>query len=181
MTIPLVILAALSVAGGLLNLPHIMHMEPSQWLAHWLSGEGLNGQPVVPALEGHLEASTEWMLMGIASLVAVAALFYTYVTYTKPQNVPVPDEQVRGLGKLLAEKFYVDELYDAVIVRPIESLSRILHYYVDVWALDGVVNGVGKGIETLGGQFRRLQNGNIEYYLIGMVAGSIVLLLTYFL
>ena len=181
MTIPLIILAVLSVVGGLFNLPHIMHVEPSQWLAHLLSGNGLNGQPVIPAIEGHIEASTEWLLMGIASLVAVAALLYTYMTYIKPQHVPLPDEQVSGLGKLLAEKFYVDELYDAVIVRPMEALSRILHYYVDVWALDGIVNGVGKGIETLGGQFRRLQNGNIEYYLIGMVAGSIALLLTYFL
>ncbi|MDX2136279.1 MAG: NADH-quinone oxidoreductase subunit L [Saprospiraceae bacterium] len=181
MTIPLIILAILSIAGGLLNLPHFMHLEPSQWLAHWLAGSDANGQAVVPMTEVHILPSTEWMLMGVASVVAIVALAYTYMVYTKPQNVPAPDEQLSGWGKILAGKFYVDELYDTLFVRPTEAFSKTLHYYVDVWAIDGVVEGVGKGFQTLGATFRRLQNGNIEYYLIGMVAGGIGLLLTYFL
>lgn len=181
MTIPLVVLAVLSVVGGLLNLPHILHAGSTQWLAHWLSGTGVNHQPVVPLTEVHLSASSEWMLMGFASVVALVVLAFTYVAYSKPSNVPVPDEQQKGAGKLLAHKFYVDELYNALFVRPTETLSKTLHYYVDLWAIDGAVEGVGKGFQTLGATFRRLQNGNIEYYLIGMVAGGIGLLLTYFL
>jgi hypothetical protein len=52
---------------------------------------------------------------------------------------------------------------------------------VDVWVIDGLVNGVGKGVQSIGAQFRKLQNGNIEYYLIGMVAGAILLVLTMYL
>jgi NADH-quinone oxidoreductase subunit L len=75
----------------------------------------------------------------------------------------------------------VDEIYNFLFVRSTEKLSKLLHYYVDVWALDGLVNGVGKGVQSVGAQFRKLQNGNIEYYLIGMVAGAILLVLTMFL
>lgn len=176
MTVPLVVLAVLSVLGGLLNLPHFLHLGADQWLAGWL----VEGK-TVPETAVHLSASTEWMLMGIASLVAIAALVFTYIRYTKPEGVPGPDEERSGFGKLLAEKFYVDELYDAMIVRPVERLSKALHYYVDMWAIDGVVGAVGAGVQKTGSFFRRLQNGNIEYYLIGMVAGAIWLLFTYFL
>lgn len=171
MTTPLIILAALSVLGGLLNLPHFLHLGPDQWLSGWLSG-------VIPPVEIHLSASTEWMLMGATTALAVAILGYLYVVYGKKENLPVADEAQTGLTRLLANKFYVDELYDRVIVGPLESLSRILHYYVDVWGIDGAVNGIGAGVRSVGAFFRRLQNGNIEYYLLGMTAGIVLLLLS---
>ena len=62
----------------------------------------------------------------------------------------------------------------------LEKISRLFHYYVDMQGIDGIVNGVGTGVQKLGAGFRKLQNGNIEYYLIGMVAGVVLLLLTLF-
>ena len=180
MTIPLIILAVLSVAGGLLNLPHFMHVEPASWMAHWFAGNGVGGTPVIPMGEIGIDASTEWMLMGIATAVALAVIAVGYVMYSKPANLPVADAELSGLGKLFANKFYVDEIYDTLFVNPIARLSKLLHYYADVWGLDGIVNGVGKSVMGLGGYFRRLQNGNIEYYLMGMVAGIVLLLLSVF-
>jgi NADH-quinone oxidoreductase subunit L len=174
MTVPLAILAGLSLAGGFLNTPHFMHLGNSQWMAHWFSW-------VIPMQEVHLGESTEWMLMIVTTSMAVAVLIISYFIYTKKSSVPVPDAEQKGLTRVIAHKFYVDEIYDFLFVRPLERLSRLFHYYVDMQGIDGIVNGVGSGVQKLGAGFRKLQNGNIEYYLIGMVAGVILLLLTLFI
>lgn len=181
MTAPLMVLAVLSVVGGLLNLPHFMGLGEGEWLAHWFGGNGLNNMPVVPMNPLHLEESLEWGLMAITTVLALIVLLGSYFIYQRNKNLPVADEAQVGLSKLFAHKFYVDEIYNFLFVRSTEKLSKLLHYYVDVWALDGLVNGVGKGVQSVGAQFRKLQNGNIEYYLIGMVAGAILLVLTMFL
>lgn len=173
MTIPLIILAVLSVAGGFLNTPHFMHLGNEQWLAHWFSA-------VIPINEMHMEASTEWTLMIFTTSLALVIIVVSYFIYGKKTNLPVPDAAHTGLTKLVANKFYVDEIYDFLFVRPVERLSKFFHYFVDIQAVDGLVNGIGSGVQRLGAEFRKLQNGNIEYYLIGMVAGAVLLLLTLF-
>jgi NADH-quinone oxidoreductase subunit L len=174
MTIPLVILAVLSVLGGFLNIPHFMHFGDPQWLAHWFG-------PVIPEVELHLPESTEWSLMLFTTSLAVAIIIGLYFIYTNRRNVPVEDAAQTGLTKLVAHKFYIDEIYDFLFVRPTEKLSKMFHYYLDILVIDGLVNGVGKAVQTLGGELRKLQNGNIEYYLIGMVTGAVLLFLTLFL
>jgi NADH-quinone oxidoreductase subunit L len=91
----------------------------------------------------------------------------------------VTDEAQTGLTRVIANKFYVDELYDFLFVRPVEKLSKLFHYYVDIQGIDGIVNGFATGVQRIGAQVRKLQNGNIEYYLLGMVAGAILLMLTF--
>jgi NADH-quinone oxidoreductase subunit L len=171
MTIPLIILAVLSVVGGFLNTPHFLHLGNEQWLAHWFSG-------VIPLNEMHLEASTEWSLMIFTTSLTVLIIIVSYFVYGKKSNLPVSDTDQSSLTRLVAHKFYVDEIYDSLFVRPIEKLSKLFHYYVDIQGIDGIVNGVGSGVQRLGAEFRKLQSGNIEYYLLGMVAGAILLLLT---
>lgn len=174
MTIPLVILAVLAIGGGFLNVPHFMHLgESHEWFAHWLSP--------VTGVHAHLTemtASTEWSLMGFTTSLALVVILASYFIYSKKENLPIADAAQTGLTRVVANKFFVDEIYDFLFVRPVERLSKILHYYADVWAIDGLVNGVGESVERVGGFFRRLQNGNIEYYLLGMVAGVILLMLT---
>lgn len=173
MTVPLVILAVLSVAGGFLNTPHFMHLGNDQWLAHWFSS-------VIPLAEMHLDASTEWSLMIFTTSLAVAIIVGLYFVYGKKSNLPVPDAEQHGLTRVIANKFYVDEIYDFLFVKPIQRLSRFLHHYVDIQGIDGFVDSIGAGVQRLGAEFRKLQNGNIEYYLLGMVAGAVLLLLTLF-
>lgn len=174
MTIPLMILAVLSIVGGFLNTPHFMELGNEQWLAHWFSN-------VIPIQEMHLEHSTEWGLMIFTTSLAVFIIIITYFIYGRTSNLPVADSAQSGLTRLVANKFYVDELYDFLFVRPIEKLSKLFHYYVDIQAIDGIVNHVGTTVQKLGAQFRKLQNGNIEYYLLGMVAGVVLLMLTIWL
>jgi NADH-quinone oxidoreductase subunit L len=181
MTVPLMILAFLSIVGGFLNTPHFLHLGNPQWLAHWFSGNGLNNLPTIALNEMHMEESTEWSLMLFTTGLALVIIAVLYFVYGNRNNLPVSDEEQTGPSKWAAHKFYIDELYDFLFVKPIEKGSKLLHYYADVWAIDGLVNGIGKGVQTLGAEFRKLQNGNIEYYLIGMVAGAALLLLTVFM
>ena len=180
MTVPLMILAVLSIVGGFLNTPHFMHLGNEQWLAHWFASVGATGFPVIPMAEMHLEASTEWTLMIFTTSLAVIIIVGLYFVYGKKSNLPLPDAEQTGLTRLIANKFYVDEIYDFLFVKPVGTLSRLFHHYVDIQAIDGLVNGIGAGVQRLGAEFRKLQNGNIEYYLLGMVAGAVLLLLTLF-
>jgi NADH-quinone oxidoreductase subunit L len=171
MTIPLIILAALSIVGGFLNTPHFLHLGNDQWLAQWFSA-------VIPINEIHLDASTEWVLMATTTTLALLVIVASYFIYGKKSNLPVADEAQTGWTRVVANKFYVDEIYDFLFVRPVEKMSKMFHYYVDIQGVDGIVNGVGTGVQKMGAQFRKLQNGNIEYYLLGMVLGAVLLMLT---
>jgi NADH-quinone oxidoreductase subunit L len=181
MTIPLMVLAVLSVMGGFLNTPHFLHLGNSQWMANFLKPVVSNVNLHHGGEPHHLSESTEWGLMLFATSVALFVIVASYFVYAVRRSVPVSDEEQTGFAKVLSNKFYIDELYNFLFVRPIEALSRLFYYYFDVWGIDGLVNGVGNGIHTIGGFFRRLQNGNIEYYLIGMVAGALLLFLTLFI
>jgi NADH-quinone oxidoreductase subunit L len=181
MTLPLIILAVLSVAGGFLNTPHFLHLGTPQWMGHWL-------EPVVHNVNlhhggepHHLDESTEWSLMLISTSLAVLVIVLSYFVYAVRRSLPVGDEQLSGVSKLLANKFYVDEIYNALFVKPIEQLSKFAYQVADVRGVDGIVNGIGSLVGWLGSQLRKLQNGNIEYYLIGMVAGAVLLFLTIFI
>jgi NADH-quinone oxidoreductase subunit L len=181
MTIPLMALAFLSVVGGLLNTPHLFHFGEAQWLSHWMAGNGILGVPVIPVQVMHLDHQTEWMLMAITTTVALLVLVLLYRVYRSPRNLPVEDAAQGRLSRMIAGKFYIDELYEFLFVRTTERLSRILHYYADIWAIDGLVQLVGSGVEKMGGQFRRLQNGNTAFYLVGMVLGVVGLMLTVYI
>lgn len=178
MTVPLILLAVLSVLGGFLNTPHFLHLGTPQWLSHFLEPVVQNTNLHHGGEPHHLAESTEWSLMSISTSLALLVIAVSYYIYVLRRSVPVADSAQGGLVKVLANKFYVDEIYDFLIVKPVEKLSQLLHYYADIWAIDGLVHAVGRSVEGLGAQFRKLQNGNIEYYLLGMVAGAVLLFLT---
>ena len=119
--------------------------------------------------------------MAFTTSLALLVIIVSYFVYAVRRSLPVADADQTGLTRLLARKFYVDEIYDFLFVKPTEKISQLLHYFADVWAIDGLVNGVGSGVRVVGAQFRKLQNGNMEYYLLGMVVGAILLFLTLFM
>ena len=153
---PLVVLAALSLAGGrLFNVPGFL-------------------APLFPPVEeghdiGPVVVSVAFGLAGIA----LAWLFYV----AKPG---LPDQVAttfNGLYKLIYNKYFVDEIYDAVVVNPVVSGSReVLWKGVDVAVIDGAVNGVGHRARGIGGVLKRLQSGNIRSYAAWVLLGSVVLL-----
>ncbi len=174
MTIPLIVLAVLSIIGGLIGVPEVLggHHE----LAHYLAPVFKASTAALPMHE--LSSSTEWILMGISVSVAFVALVYAYIKYVQNGRVPVADTEERpALTSLSYHKFYVDELYDFLIRKPLDFLSTFFYNVVDKMGIDGLVNGLGKGtIETSKG-LRLLQTGNVGFYIFVMVLGIIAVLL----
>jgi NADH-quinone oxidoreductase subunit L len=170
-TVPLIILAILSLVGGLLNLPELFTHDHAQWLKHWLSPVLGNAQDALH----HPSHSTEWMLMGIAVSVFIAAFLYTRNKYISHASVPEEDAEMTGAAKWSAHKFYVDELYDKVFVRSTERLGSTMDK-ADSGIFAGLMGWVSSGISYMSGLFSKVQNGRIQYYLLYMVIGVILML-----
>ncbi|HEY1023653.1 MAG TPA: NADH-quinone oxidoreductase subunit L [Sphingobacteriaceae bacterium] len=168
MTIPLIVLAVLSVAGGFIGVPAAL--GGSHWLASFLAPVLT---PSVQKLgEFHLDHTTEYILMAVSVGGAVAAAIFAYVKYVKGADVPVRDGGERGaLANLSYNKFYVDELYAAVIQRPLDALSGFFFKVVDRMGIDGIVNGFGRGASEASKSLRLLQTGNVGFYIFMMVIG----------
>ena len=116
--------------------------------------------------------------MVISSIVGLAGIAFAYVRYSK--RVP-STEPTNALHKLIANKYYIDEIYNALIVQPIKNGSHYLLWrIVDNGVIDGIVNGVASVIQIIGGTLRRLQTGIVQSYIVSMVLG-IVLFLAYYL
>jgi NADH-quinone oxidoreductase subunit L len=173
MTIPLIVLAILSAIGGFIGVPAVMggHHELGAYLA-----------PVFEAStkilgEHELSHSTEKTLMGISVLLAFIAMGYAYFKYVKGGSLPVADEEERpALANLSYHKFYIDELYDTIIRKPLDAASVFFYKIVEQLGIDGLVNGLGKGtLETSKG-LRLLQTGNVGFYIFMMVVGIIAIL-----
>jgi NADH-quinone oxidoreductase subunit L len=162
MTIPLIVLAILSIVGGYVGLPEVMSEHNA--IAAYLS-------PVVTNFgEHHLAHSTEWMLMGVSTAVAVIMIFVAYTMHRKPQFA-----ENTGLSKVLENKWYVDEIYDAIVVKPLNALSGVLDLFAERRGIDGIVNGVGKTVRWGGDRLRLLQSGQVGFYIFIMVLGIVVL------
>lgn len=161
-TIPLVILAIMSVIGGYVGLPPVIseHHTLNTYLAPVLSNLG----------EHHLSHNTEWMLMGLSTGLVIVMIIVARAATKKPNFVPNT-----GLAKVLENKWYVDELYDAVIVKPLGALSNVLDRFVERMGIDGIVNGVGKLVRWGGDRVRLLQTGQVGFYIFVMVIGITVL------
>ena len=128
--------------------------------------------------EGAIDHSTEYMLMAISSAVAILSLIIAYVMYISRGAVPAPDSAERSLPEqVVYNKYYVDELYETIIVRPIRGLGDALYSFGE-GLVDGVVNGVAWLVRQGAAQLRLLQNGSIGFYVLAMVV-SIVLIFAF--
>ena len=174
MTFPLIVLAILSVVGGLLGLPEFWHMP--NWMSNNLETIIVRKNPST------LNHETEWMLMGIAVLAAAVTIYLAYIIYRQKKTIPLKEgDKMPGLQTVIYNKYYVDEFYDAVIRKPLDVLSVAFHKFFDIQIIDGLVNGVGSTVKTLGSGIRLLQQGNIGFYIISMVIGIVFIILLTFL
>ena len=175
MTGPLVVLGVLSVAGGLLNIPELF--KGNAWLHHWLEPVTAPGTALLP--ETHVSHGTEWILVGVAVVVAITGIVGAWRLLKPEQLVPAsrsPEEH--GFERVLRNKWYVDEIYDALIVRPLVWLStEVLWKRVDQRAIDaGAVNGAARGARAAGWANRWLQTGQVGMYVAAFVVGVLLLL-----
>jgi len=175
MTGPLLVLGVLSAAGGLLNIPALY--RGGARLEHWLEPITQPSAALIPAVP--LSPSTEWLLVGIAVAVAVVGIVGAWQLLKPQRLVPArsaPEE--RGFARVLRNKWYVDEIYDALIVRPLVWFSRVVLWQeIDQRVVDGAaVNGAARGARALGWANRWLQTGQVGTYVAVFVVGVLLVL-----
>jgi NADH-quinone oxidoreductase subunit L len=163
MTIPLIILAVLSAIAGFVNIPTLF--GGSESLTHFLS-------PVIQhAHQTTLSHTTEYILMGGAVVLILAAITWAYFKFKNYK----PKEETSAFGKTLENKWYVDELYNSILVKPLQAIAAFFNTIVEKKGIDGMVNGVGKAVNYGSRQIRLLQSGQIGNYVLLMVLGILVL------
>ncbi|HMD41987.1 MAG TPA: NADH-quinone oxidoreductase subunit L [Candidatus Acidoferrum sp.] len=167
MTVPLIILALLSLVGGWLALPSFWGGK--DYFADFLAP--IFGMDEVAGVDRAAAHSLELILSGVAVAAGVIGLLVAWKMYAKGAKQGTSS----GLHKLLYHKYYVDELYQAAIVGPLVWLSRnILWKVVDVGVIDGTVNGIAHGTTAVGDTVRQTQSGNTRSYAVWVVIGAIV-------
>jgi NADH-quinone oxidoreductase subunit L len=172
MTGPLLALGALSAVGGLLNLPHLVGGGLA--LEHWL-------EPVLAPAARFVQvelphAPTEYYLVGGAVLIGAVGLLAGFGLTLRSRTVPAREAAAdTGFARVLLRKYYVDEIYDAVIVKPLVWISRVLLWKgVDQTVVDGgAVNGAARLSRFLGWAGSRLQTGQVGVYVILFLVGAL--------
>jgi NADH-quinone oxidoreductase subunit L len=166
-TIPLVILATLAAIGGAISLPG------NSWLNHYLA-------PLFKKHEAHHLDGQAYMLMAIATVGALVGIGIAYSKYLKKKEIPVADSEVQGLHKVLSNKYYLDEIYMATIVKPIYMISNFAKKYVEKFISKAVI-GLGGATYALSIKGKKIQNGNIGVYLFAFIFGMVGFLVYVFI
>ncbi len=204
MALALIVLAIGSVAAGFVGVPAALggsnaiehYLEPS-FAAHALQGaasadaaQAATGQAsAVHGVEGgpaetqeHHDTGTELALMGLSVALAFLGIGLAWHFFLRaPAAAGTVARAAAPLHRLLLNKYYVDELYDAAIVRPVVAASRgVLWKVVDAEVIDGAVNGAGAVVETGAAWLRRLQTGSVRVYAASLMLG-VVLVLGYYI
>ncbi|MGR3854636.1 NADH-quinone oxidoreductase subunit L [Chryseobacterium indologenes] len=182
MTLPLIVLAIFSVIGGFINLPHFIghghYAKLMEWLKPVLTEQSYSQMEAT--LSG-VPFNTEMILLAATVLMFFTVWFIVRNTYVSKKKMAVAEESYTGWEKLSAKKLYVDELYNALIVKTVEGLGRGGKMF-DKGILDRFVNFVGDGAEDSGKAMKRVQNGNVETYILIMsLAVGIILIVNFLL
>jgi NADH-quinone oxidoreductase subunit L len=155
MTVPLAALAVLSLGGGYFNVPH------------WL-------EPLFPLAGEHHDQVLVLISVG-AAFAGIALAYYLYLA--RPGTADQIAASLGGLYRLVLDKYRIDELYAALIVRPLlKGSEKILWKGFDVGLIDGAVNGMGSRARSIGGILRLAQSGYIRNYAVWVVLGALLLL-----
>lgn len=168
-TIPLIVLAILAVAGGWVGIPEVF-MHGGHKLEAFLEPVFASSNAITAKHE--MSHSTEYMLMGVSVAGALVALLYALNVFSKYQK---SEKESTGISKVLENKWYVDELYNTIIVNPIKAISAFLNNIVERKLIDGLVNGTGKVVNYGSRQLRWLQSGQVGAYVLLMVIGILLL------
>jgi NADH-quinone oxidoreductase subunit L len=177
MTLPLIILAILSVVGGWIGIPHVISEilpgHPSNLWEHWL-------EPVIKGPElAHAEASLEWTLMGVSvCLAAISALVAWRIYVHKPKAAEKIAESFGGAYQLVADKYRIDELYQSAFINPLVEGSRNIWRYIDVNLIDRTSYVLSDLVKGLGQAVRDSQTGNMQQYAMYIGVGIVVILYT---
>ena len=173
MVFPLIVLAILAIVSGFIGIPELFAKD-----AHWLQ------QYLAPVFEASTALShahsishqTEYILLGVSISLILVMVGYAWKKFAATPELDEPS----GLGKWLANKWYVDELYAAIIGKPVEKLAGFILKFIEKKSIDGAVNGTGKLVHWGGRQLRLWQSGHVGTYILWMVVGilAVIVLIT---
>jgi len=189
MTVPLMVLAVLSVIGGYIGVPHVLgganHIH--EFLAPVLGGgaESAKAHAGISILSqawasggeagGH-SAALEFVMMAISVVIALIGIGIAYLFYVKNPALPkLAAEKWKRLYKLVYNKYYVDELYEILFINSLKNLGTGLWKGFDEFVIDGTINGIAYFIGLLSGVMRKMQTGLVQNYAFSMILGGIVL------
>jgi NADH-quinone oxidoreductase subunit L len=189
MTVPLMVLAVLSVIGGYIGVPHILgganHIH--EFLAPVLGGgaEPAKAHAGISLLSqawasggeggGH-GAALEFLMMVISVVIALIGIGIAYLFYVKNPALPkLAAERWKGLYKLVYNKYYVDEIYEILFINSLKNLGTGLWKGFDEFVIDGAINGTAYLIGLLSGDMRKVQTGLVQNYAFAMVIGGVVI------
>jgi NADH-quinone oxidoreductase subunit L len=193
MTIPLIILALLSIIGGYVGIPHILGgaNRIHEFLAPVLGGGAgpakahagvtLISQAWASGGEsgGH-SASLELFMMAISVVVAFIGIGIAYLFYVKNPALPkLLAEKQKGLYKLVLNKYYIDELYEILFINSLKNLGTGLWRGFDDFIIDGTINGIAYLFGWLSSVMRRMQTGLVQNYAFSMIIGGVILVIYY--
>lgn len=172
-TIPLVVLAVLSVIGGFIGIPEFM-MHGGHKLAEFLQPIVAPSAKLLPVHE--VSHSTEWILTGVSSALIIGVVFFAWNKFSRKPDTG----EATGFGKVLANKWYVDELYEKAIVNPLAKLGGFFNNIFEKLVVDGLVNGVGRLVSYSSRQLRLLQSGQVGSYVLLMVLSILLVFVIQF-
>jgi NADH-quinone oxidoreductase subunit L len=186
MAIALIVLAIGSIVAGFIGVPHALggHNQIETFLAPSFHAVGA-AEPAAAAVAGaetatpaHADTGTELALMGLSTLIALAGIGVAMRFFLKrPELADGMAARFSGAHRWLLNKYYVDELYDTVIVQPIKRLSTTgLWRGMDAGLIDGTVNAVGLVVRGWSAVLRRLQTGSVRAYAMSFFVGVVAIL-----
>jgi NADH-quinone oxidoreductase subunit L len=165
MTVPLIVLAVASTIGGFMGFPH------HSWIEKWL-------EPVIPLHEGVMAPGVtenmEYVLMGVSLLGAILGVLYAWSLYKDLAKATAMSKRFAFLHKLLENKWYIDEIYEAIFVKPIRLFSDFLWKGFDNAFIDKIVLGFGRVSQWSGQTIRVIQTGSIQVYALMFLLGAIL-------
>jgi NADH-quinone oxidoreductase subunit L len=194
MTIPLMVLALLSIIGGWIGIPHVLgganHIH--EFLAPVLGGGAEPATTTHAGISiisqawasggegGNQAASLELLMMVVSVVIALIGIGIAYLFYIKNPALPkLLAEKWKGLYKLVFNKYYVDELYEILFINSLKNLGTALWKGFDDFVIDGTINGIAYLIGWLSGAMRKMQTGLVQNYAFSMIIGGIVLVVYY--
>jgi len=190
MTVPLMVLAVLSIAGGYVGVPHLLgganHIE--KWLEpvfghHAPAAAHAGGFNIVSTAfassgeAGGIEAGMEMKLMIGAIIIGLLGIFIAWLFYVKNPNLPKRFVQkFQGLFTLVHNKYYVDEVYGFIFVRGLMKLGKFFKDYFDELIIDGIINNIAAALSGIGNIIRKVQTGLVQGYAFAIIFGAIIVI-----
>lgn len=175
MTFPLIILAILSIVGGFFNVPTVLGGNSN--LANYLKPIFEGGNMLLETSTHLLSHETEYILMGISVGVALISMIAAYVIYISKNLVPAADSVEKSfVNKLIYNKYYLDEIYNGLITKPLDVISNYSYTLIEKSAIDGIVNGLGTATIGTSKYLRLIQTGVTGTYILMMVVGLAAIL-----